>query len=102
MASTTAFGLNSRIRRGQAALMMPSRQAMSGFGTFRTQRDVRLESVMRFKADIGERKQGSASRSRPTSLTANELRYLIVNPAVLIDCEAATAWGRGRLCAMTA
>src|SRR3984893_15847622 len=30
----------------------------SGYGTFRTQRDVRLESVMRFKADTGESNVG--------------------------------------------
>jgi hypothetical protein len=35
---------------------------------FRTWYDVRLESVTRFKADLGERKQGSASRSRPAYL----------------------------------
>jgi len=45
----------------------------SGYGTFRTWRDVRLESVMRSRADIGER-AATASVSGP--LTA------IIRPAI--------------------
>jgi hypothetical protein len=37
-------------------------QGTSGDGTFRTWHDVRLESVMRFKADIGESNIAACSR----------------------------------------
>ncbi len=42
----------------------PSRRyrGMSVHGTFRTSRDVRVESAMRFKADIGESSIAGCSR----------------------------------------
>jgi hypothetical protein len=39
-----------------------ARAVMSAFGTFRTWRDVRLESAMRYKANIGERNIAACSR----------------------------------------